>query len=85
MVLSSLIAADILLESLSTIADVEYQEMSVAARLDCVAGRRPVLYLDETASEEDRCRAMSETLLALSFGPHAAVSARQLPLLRSVS
>lgn len=56
----------------------------IAARLDLVAGVRPVLYLGTAARAEDVCRAMTEALLVLTFGVDIETSARQVPHLRQV-
>lgn len=76
---------DLLAIGVARYADIVYQPMTAVARLDCIPGRRPVLYLAEDASEEEQARAFHEARLALLIAPDAALTADPVPRLRLVS
>lgn len=86
--LSTLLAADVLAEGLTSFADLVRTPLppGTAARLVVVAGQRPVLYVKDTASPLDQCRVIMEAVLALAADDiDAAPTARQVSRrLRSV-
>jgi hypothetical protein len=76
---------DLLIEGLGEMITIEQRSMPVAARLRLTTRGEHVLYLDPDASDDDRERALIETLAALLFGPDAAATATRARHLYSIT